>query len=113
MRRLFVAPAVVLACVLPLAACGEASSSAENPPEALPADAEAFFPKQKPPEIAYDSPTRGRLVADDEGCLRMRDQAGKTLPLWPPKYTLDKEGSEVRVRLQGSRGSKMMTLEFW
>lgn len=93
--------AVALACILPVISCGGPSSSAENPPETTPADAGVFFPKQKPPEIAYDSLTRGRLVVDDEGCLRMQDQAGTTLPLWPPKYTLDTEGEEIRVRDAG------------
>lgn len=49
--------------------------------------------------MLYDSLTRGRLVADDKGCLRMSDQYGTaTVPLWPPKYTPDTKGDEIRVR---------------
>lgn len=71
----------------------------------------AFFPKQKPQEMAYDSLTRGRLVVDDEGCLRMRDQAGATVPLWPPKHTLDTKGETIRVRDAG--GNTVVRVGEW
>ena len=68
---------------------------AQEPQEAPPAGAEIFFPKQRPKGIAYDSLARGRLVVDGEGCLRLRDGAGTTVPLWPPDYELD-AGEDTR-----------------
>lgn len=87
----------MLACVIPVISCGEVDPPAQNPAQAPPTGAETFFPKQKPPEIAYDSLARGRLVVDDRGCLRLRDGAGTTVPLWPPNYELDTTGNTAGV----------------
>ena len=88
---------MALACALAAISCGGTNPSAQEPQKAPPAGAELFFPTQKPKGIAHDSLARGRLVVDGEGCLRLRDGAGTTVPLWPPDYELDAGGDTPRV----------------
>ena len=47
--------------------------------------------------MVYGTLASGRLVVDDEGCLRLRDGVGPTVPLWPPSYELDSGDDTVRV----------------
>ncbi len=41
----------------------------------------------------------GKLVLDDEGCLRIEEPPGHkdTVPIWPAGYELDTSGGKVRV----------------
>ena len=41
----------------------------------------------------------GKLVLDDEGCLRIEEHPGhtETVPIWPANFELDTSGDEVSV----------------
>jgi hypothetical protein len=92
--------ALALAAVsLATAACGAGPSAGGDKTTAPGRDVEVFFPQQRPGGEAMMAEMSGKLVLDDEGCLRVEEHPGHadTVPIWPANYELDASGGEVRV----------------
>jgi len=51
--------------------------------------------------------TRGRLILDDEGCLRVKGTSGYSdvVPVWPAEFEPEVVGEEVRVLNEEGRGA--------
>ncbi len=57
-----------------------------------------FFPVRQPSVNGYMMALiRGKLVLDEEGCLRLGGEGGSLVPVWPPSFGLEASGGEVRV----------------
>ncbi len=57
-----------------------------------------FLPTQKASVYSYLMASfRGELVLDREGCLRVRDEYGTLVPVWPAGFGVEASGGEVRL----------------
>lgn len=57
-----------------------------------------FFPNQPPPHnTVMMAELRGELVQDERGCLRVRDEHGTVVPVWPPGFKAETSGGRVSV----------------
>ena len=79
------------------------TSSALGPDdgETTPAPAPGvFFPEHEGGEVPA-ARAYGRLVLDDEGCIRLKltkdDSPPVTTPIWPPEYAASAAGGEIRI----------------
>ena len=68
-------------------------------------EAEVFFPKQRPRDDVGLAGFHGRLILDDEGCLRVTtaSEGPGATPVWPADYELHAAGGEVRILDDKSR----------
>jgi hypothetical protein len=95
-RRLATA-LTIAAVLLASAACGAGPSAGGDKTTSAPRD-EVFFPRQRQGGEQMMAEISGKLVLDDEGCLRMEEHPGhaETVPIWPSGFELD-TGDEVIV----------------
>ena len=72
---------------------GRRTTAVEGTPED-----EVFFPKHEEGEVPA-ALAAGRLVLDDEGCIRMKPlpQDPGFVPIWPSDYELDIEGDKIQI----------------
>jgi hypothetical protein len=94
--------ALALLAVAVLAACGAGSgpSSSEDP-----GAPDIFFPQVR--EGLDGGPTAmagGRLVVDENGCLRFKlEKGGTQIPVWPASTRLETEDGRIRIKNSGGR----------
>ena len=106
--------ALALLAVAVLAACGAGSgpSSSEDPGARGGTDArtasdapDVFFPQVR--EGLDGGPTAmagGRLVVDENGCLRFKlEKGGTQIPVWPASTRLETEDGRIRIKSGGGR----------
>jgi hypothetical protein len=106
--------ALALLAVAVLAACGAGSGPqpAGDPGARGGTDArtasgapEVFFPQVR--EGLDGGPTAmagGRLVVDENGCLRLKSGEGATqIPVWPASLRLETEDGRIRIKNSGGR----------
>ncbi|MDP9479839.1 MAG: hypothetical protein M3R38_29960 [Actinomycetota bacterium] len=96
-----------LPCLMLVAACdtsptaqqggGHTGAETTGPVTASSTVPGVFFPEQRPGGADMMSETRGELILDDEGCLRVRYRGGSSVILWPAGFRPDEAGGEVRV----------------
>jgi hypothetical protein len=60
---------------------------------------EVFFPRQRKSGLGPSALGHGKLVVDDEGCIRMKPlpQDPGFVPIWPSDYGLDTEGDKLQI----------------
>ncbi len=83
-----------------IAICAEAPENATAASHRDGPQGKVFFPKQPSKPNAYMmAEISGKLVLDDEGCLRIEEPPNhtETVPIWPVDFELDTSGGEVRV----------------
>jgi hypothetical protein len=97
--RTLTAVLALAAVFLATVACGAGPATGGDETTAPAHDAGVFFPQQRPGGEAMMAEIRGKLVLDDEGCLRVEEHPGHAarVPIWPAGYELDATGGEVRV----------------
>ncbi len=91
---------LTLAAVLLTAACGGGGPGSGGDETTAPSGgSEVFFPRQQAGGEAMMAEISGKLVLDDEGCLRIEEHPGHadTVPIWPAGFELDTSGGEVSV----------------
>jgi hypothetical protein len=95
----FLATALTLAAALLAAACAGGSGAGGDETTASTRGTEVFFPQQRQGGESMMAEVSGKLVLDDEGCLRLEEHLGQTdtVPVWPARFELDTSGGEVRV----------------
>jgi hypothetical protein len=59
---------------------------------------EVFFPRRRTSGLGPSALGHGKLVVDDEGCIRMKPlpQDPGLVPIWPSDYELDTEGDKIQ-----------------
>jgi hypothetical protein len=83
-------------------ACGAGPDTESPGTTASSHDIDVFFPEYQPTGDVMTAEFRGKLVLDDESCLRVEwSRHGSVVPIWPSDYKLDTGSGEVRV-LAGS-----------
>jgi hypothetical protein len=60
-------------------------------------DTGVFFPQTKGAGDMPAGMSTGRLIVDDEGCLRVKWKGGSEVPVWPWDFELRKEGEEIQI----------------
>ena len=60
---------------------------------------EVFFPRLRRSGLGPSALGHGKLVVDDEGCIRMKPlpQDPGFVPIWPSNYELDTEGDKIQI----------------
>jgi hypothetical protein len=73
---------------------GRTTTAVEGAPED-----EVFFPRQRKSGLGPSALGHGKLVVDEEGCIRMKPlpQDPGFVPIWPPDYELDTEGDKIEI----------------
>jgi hypothetical protein len=92
--------ALMLAAVLlATAACGTGPGAGGDQTTASARATEVFFPQQRQGGELMMAEISGKLILDDEGCLRLEEHPGHadTVPVWPAGFELDTSSGEVRV----------------
>ena len=92
--------ALTLAAVLlATAACGGGPDPGGDETTASSREAKVFFPQQRQEGELMMAEISGKLVLDDEGCLRIEEPPGhtETVPVWPAGFELDTCGDQVSV----------------
>ena len=83
-----------------LAACDTGRPTNTSPTEPSPAVPEMFFAERQPGGADMLSEIRGKLVIDDQGCLRVRHAGGSPAVVWPAGFE-PKVGSDGMRVLDG------------
>ncbi len=78
------------AIVILVAACSQEPTTASAP------DSEVFFPRQLGGTSTDAALLKGKLVLDDQGCIRVNSDAGYLL-LWPEDFSVRGTGSSVQI----------------
>ncbi len=97
-----------LPCLMLVAACGTSptvqqggghtGAETTGPVTASSTVPGVFLPTQKASVNSYLMASfRGELVLDREGCLRVRDEYGSLVPVWPAGFGVEASGGEVRL----------------
>ena len=73
---------------------GRRTTAVEGTPED-----EVFFPRQRTSGLGPSALGHGKLVVDDEGCIRMKPTPKDPgfVPIWPSDYELDTEGDKIQI----------------
>ena len=60
---------------------------------------EVFFPRQRKSGLGPSALGHGKLVVDEEGCIRMKPlpQDPGYVPIWPSDYELDTGGGKIQI----------------
>lgn len=95
--------AIVLVTLV-VGACGAGPATESSDTTASSRSSDVFFPEYQPTGEVMMAEFRGKLVLDDESCLRVEwPRHGSVVPIWPSDYKLDVTGREVRVLAKSGR----------
>lgn len=94
-----IAAGLASVAVLLAVACGggPGGSDANAAPQSSGTDSEVFFPERLPGGEDMLAQTRGKLVLDGRGCLRVRRDGASPTIVWPTSFEARRASGEVKV----------------